>query len=244
MSHEHCITGAIHTGRPSGKIETIGDRESYVAGSNESNALLYLTDVFGHKMPNHQLLADTFAAELPLTVYVPDFLEGSEVPLDEEKRKGFDMAKFREFNSKEKRYPQILAVAKELKSKYEKVFAIGYCWGAWGAFMLGAEEGILAGVSVNHPSMLRIPEDLENLKIPALIVAPYTDHQLPPESRAIVERIFDKKAKEEKIFSKIAVYPGFTHGFCARGDTGDPFTNDAIEDAKNESVLFFRKCLK
>jgi len=244
MSHEHCVTGAIHTGNPKGKVEVVADRKTYITGSNGSNAILYLTDVFGYEMPNHRLIADTLAAELPVTVYVPDFLEESAFPLEEEKRKNIDFGKFMAFNAKDKRYPQILAVAKELKSKYQKVFAIGYCWGAWGAFMLGAEDGLLAGVSVNHPSALRIPEDLEGLKVPSLIVAPYTDQQFPPESRAIAEKIFDRKANEEKLFFKIAVYPGFVHGFAARGDTGDPFTNDAIEDAKNESVLFFRKCLK
>jgi len=244
MSHEHCITGAIHTGTPTGKVEVVADRKTYVTGSNTTNAILYITDVFGYEMPNHRLIADTFAAELPVTVYVPDFLDESAFPLDEEARKKVDFGKFAAFNAKPKRYPQILAVAKELKSKYEKVLAIGYCWGAWGVFMLGAEDGLLAGAAVNHPSALSIPEDLENLKVPALIVAPYTDQQFPPESRAIAEKIFDRKAIEEKLFFKIAVYPGFVHGFTARGNTEDPFTNDAIEDAKNESVMFFRKCLK
>jgi dienelactone hydrolase len=245
MSSEHCITGSIHTGTPKGKLTTFAGRETYIAGSNQTNALLYLPDVFGHGLPNHQLLADTFAAELPVTVYVPDFLEGSEAPIDAEKRiKDFNFEKFRSFNSKEKRYPQILAYAQELKKNHQRVFGIGYCWGAWGSYMLGAEEGLMAGVSVNHPSLLRIPEDIENLKCDTVIVAPYTDSAFPPESRAIAEKIFDRKAKEEKLFSKIVVYPGFVHGFAARGDVGDAFSNDAIEDAKTETVLFIQKCLK
>ena len=110
--------------------------------------------------------------------------------------------------------------------------------------MLAAKQGLMTAVSVNHPSALAIPQDLENCTAPCLIVAPYTDSAFPQETRILAEKIFDKKAKEEQVFSKIAVYPGFTHGFAARGDKGDAFTNGAIEDAKNESVVFFRRFLK
>jgi dienelactone hydrolase len=244
MSHEHCVSGSIHTGNPIGKEDVIEDRKTYITGTNTQNALLYLTDVFGYDLPNHRLLADTFAAELPVTVYVPDFLDESAFPQDEEKRKNIDFGKFAAFNAKDKRFPQILKVAEHLRGKYERVFTIGYCWGAWGCFMLAAKKDLITAVSVNHPSALEIPGDLERIKSHVLIVAPYTDPQFPPESRAIAEEIFDKKAKEEKIFSKIAVYPGFVHGFAARGDTGDVFTNGAIEDAKDESVRFFKRFIK
>ena len=244
MSHEHCVTGAIHSGNPVGSESVIEGRPTYITGSDKTTAVLYLTDVFGHKLTNHQLLADTFAKELSATVYVPDFLDDSVFPLDEEERKKIDFGKFAAFNAKDKRFPQILAVAEHLKSKYQRVLAIGYCWGAWGCMMLAAKQGLVTAVSINHPSALAIPEDLENCTVPCLIVAPYTDPQFPQETRIIAEEIFDRKAKEQKVFSKIAVYPGFVHGFAARGDTGDEFTNGAIEDAKNESVVFFRRFLK
>lgn len=245
MSHEYCVTGAVHTGAPAGKKETIADRETYVTGSSTKTALIYLTDVFGYGHSNHQLLADTFAKELPATVYVPDFLEESAFSLlTPEQLKNVDFAKFSEFNNKEKRNPQHLAFAEAIKSKYENIFVIGYCWGAWGTMHLAAKKGLVTAVSINHPSQLDIPTDLENSTVPTLIVAPYTDPQFPQEKRLIAEAIFDKKAKEEKIFSKIAVYPGFVHGFAARGDSSDPFTWGAVEDAKTESVLFFRRFAK
>ena len=124
------------------------------------------------------------------------------------------------------------------------MFVIGYCWGAWGACMLAAIPGLIAGVSINHPSRLEIPGDLEKLTAPTLIVAPYTDSAFPQESRLIAEKIFDQKAKEDKMFFKIVVYPGCVHGFAARGDTGDAVISAAVEDAKTETVLFFRKIIK
>jgi dienelactone hydrolase len=245
MSHEHCVLGAVHKGTPTGTESVIGDRKVYVTGSNKTNALLYLTDVFGYEYTNHRLLADTFAKELPVTVYIGDFLEETGfVHLTPEQLKNVDFPKFKEFNSKTKRFPQILAVAEHLKSQYERVFVIGYCWGAWGAVMLAAKPGLIAGVSINHPSVLEIPGDLERLTAPTLIVAPYTDSAFPQESRLIAEKIFDEKAKEDKMFSKIVVYPGLTHGFAARGDPNDKFISEAVDDAKTETVIFFRKIIK
>jgi dienelactone hydrolase len=244
MSHEHCAIGSIHKGTPIGTESVIANRKAYVVGSNKTNSILYLTDVFGYEANNHRLIADTFAKELPVTVYVGDFLdETGFIHLTEEQRRTA-FPNFLAHNTTEKRFPQILAVAKELKSQYERVFVVGYCWGGWGACMLAAIPGLIAGVSLNHPSKLEIPGDLERLTAPTLIVAPYNDNAFSQESRIIAEKIFDKKVKAEKKFFKIVVYPGFDHGFAARGDTSDSFTEEAVQDAKTETVLFFRKIIK
>jgi len=245
MSHQHCVTGKIHTGNPVGKDTEVAGRPAYVTGDNKKTALLYIPDVFGHLYNNHRFLADTYAKELGATVYVGDFLDKTAFYfLTPEQLKNVDFPAFQAANPKDTRFPQILAVAEELKKTYEKVFVIAYCWGAWGAMMLAAKPGLVDAVSINHPSVLEIPGDLERCTVPCLIVAPYTDFAFPQKDRLIAEKIFDEKAQKDQIFSKIALYPGFTHGFTARGDTGDPFTNEAIEDAKNESVMFFRRFLK
>ena len=242
MSYEHCVTGAVHSGTPAGSVITIGDREAYVTGSNKENALLYITDVFGYEYNNHRLLADTYAKEIPATVYVGDFLEETAFSKLTPEERNFPT--FAAQNTTEKRFPQMLAMAEHLRSQYKRVFVIGYCWGAWGGCMLAAKPGLIDGLSLNHPSRLEIPGDLERLLAPTLIVAPYTDRAFPQESRLIAEKIFDEKAKKEKKFFKITVYPGFDHGFAARAQIEDEFTKDAVEDAKTESVNFFRKLLK
>lgn len=78
---DHCGTGAIHEGEPTGSIITIVGLETYVAkpkthGSGHTNTagdkfqnaegkynkiLLYLSDVFGPMYVNNKLLMDTFA---------------------------------------------------------------------------------------------------------------------------------------------------------------------------------------
>ena len=47
-------------------------------------------------------------------------------------------------NSKEFRYPEVEAFVKALKHKhgFQRIGAIGFCWGGWAAFQLGAKGTI------------------------------------------------------------------------------------------------------
>lgn len=58
-------------------------------------------------------------------IVTPDMLE------DPEKRAKFDTMAFIGRHSKDKRYPEIKAVAQALKAEYPKVGATGYCYGGW-----------------------------------------------------------------------------------------------------------------
>lgn len=70
---------------------------------------------------------------------------GEMVPLetmsDPEKRKNFDLGAFLGRNNKDIRYPEITACAKALKQDlgFKKVGAIGFCYGGWAVFRLGAK---------------------------------------------------------------------------------------------------------
>lgn len=77
--HPH-DSGHLHLGNPTGHITKIANIPTYVTGSAKSkNTILYLTDVFGYKFPNNQLLADEFAAAGNLVI-MPDYLQGDPVP--------------------------------------------------------------------------------------------------------------------------------------------------------------------
>lgn len=77
-------------------------------------------------------------------------------------------------NGKEQRQPEIFAAAKELRSKYKKVGAIGYCYGGWACFRLAAKgQNLLDCVSVAHPSLLS-KDEIDNLGVPVQILAPET----------------------------------------------------------------------
>ena len=98
-----------------------------------------------------------------------------------EKREKFDLMAFIGRNGKDIRQPEIEAAAKELKSQYKKVGAIGFCYGGWAVFRLGAKDKKLVDcVSTAHPSLLEKSE-MENLAVPTQIMAPETDQMFSPE---------------------------------------------------------------
>lgn len=69
--------------------------------------------------------------------------------MDPEKNTGFDLGAFLGRHSKEVRWPEIEACAKALKRGhgYKKVGALGFCYGGWAVFQLGAKGEIIYIVS-------------------------------------------------------------------------------------------------
>jgi len=68
---------------------------------------------------------------------------------DPEKAKQFDLMAFIGRNSKEKRFPEMTACAKALKQEhgFKKLGVIGFCYGGWAVFQLGAKGPFLSTAS-------------------------------------------------------------------------------------------------
>lgn len=99
----------------------------YITGSNINAAVLYVHDALGWKFDNARLLADHFAKEANVTVYMPDFFgcEQLDMAAIKEGRWGdVDMQGFKKRNSREAREPEIFACARELRGKYKKLGTI------------------------------------------------------------------------------------------------------------------------
>ena len=60
---------------------------------------------------------------------------------DPKKREAFSVPDFIGRNSKDLRYPEILSAAKALKEDlgFKRIGAIGFCFGGWAVFRLGAK---------------------------------------------------------------------------------------------------------
>ncbi|KAF5232148.1 hypothetical protein FANTH_13145 [Fusarium anthophilum] len=71
-----------------------------------------------------------------------------------------DMPGFMARNSKEVRGPEIFNFAATLWSQYNRVGAVGFCWGGWAVFKLGARssDGLVNYISTAHPSLLEKSE--------------------------------------------------------------------------------------
>jgi hypothetical protein len=72
MSCDNCKTGFAWDGKSVGKETTLGQNKAYVTGDNKDAAVLIIADVFGWTLPNVRILADHYAKEANVTVYIPD----------------------------------------------------------------------------------------------------------------------------------------------------------------------------
>ncbi|KAI4188323.1 MAG: hypothetical protein LQ346_005335 [Caloplaca aetnensis] len=242
-----CISGFAWNGKPQGREEKLGKHNTYVAGSADSGvAILFLHDIFGWKFGNNRLLADHFAKEVGATVYLPDFFDGEVVEEDTiatpEKQANFDFAAWFGRNNKDIRGPEVFEAARILKQElgFQKVGAIGYCWGGWAAFQVGAKgRNLVDCISVAHPTFL-LPEEIDAIDVPVQIIAPENDMMFKPELKAYA----NKKIPELNIGYDYQYFPNLSHGFATRGDPNNMTQKAGLERAKNAAVTWFATWLK
>jgi len=125
-----------------------------------------------------------------------------------------------------------------------KFGATGYCLGARIGFDLAFEGAVQVAVTA-HPSLLKIPEDLEKYKsiakAPLLINSCTIDTQFPLEAQAKADEILGGGKYEPGYERKY--FEGCTHGFSVRGDLSDPKVKAGKEGAFSKSVSWFKKYL-
>jgi dienelactone hydrolase len=79
-----CLSGSVHSGNPSGREDTIGGLDSYIAepsSKSTSKTIVFITDIFGWKFKNVRLLADNYA-KAGFYCYIPDLHQGDSLPLE------------------------------------------------------------------------------------------------------------------------------------------------------------------
>ncbi|KAG9218647.1 hypothetical protein PLEOSDRAFT_1076398 [Pleurotus ostreatus PC15] len=244
-----CVKGVRHEGTLEGQLENIGGIECYTATPAgdfpKDKVLLFLPDAFGISLINSRLLVDDFARNGFKTV-APDIFNGDPVPEDYlDSKRQFSLADWFKTHAPEHTRPTIDKVVTALKEQGVKHFAAtGYCFGGRYCFDL-AFDNVVDAVVVSHPSLLKIPEDLEkyakNSKAPLLINSCTTDSQFPLEAQAQADRIlgggqFAPGYKRE-------YWDGCTHGFAVRGDLSDLKVKQGKEGSFKAAVLWFKQYL-
>lgn len=158
---------------------------------------------------------------------------------DPEKRKSFDMMAFLDRHSKDIRGPEIFECAKALRSEFKKVAVIGYCYGGWGCFQLGAKGNDLVDcISMAHPSGLT-EDEIKNVGVPVQIMAPETDPVFTPELKEFANKTIPTLGVEYDY----QYFPGLVHGFAVKGDQNNATQKKGLERAKNAAVYWFRQYL-
>ncbi|KAF7555160.1 hypothetical protein G7Z17_g2387 [Cylindrodendrum hubeiense] len=243
--NECCLKGFKWDGEPVGRIEKLEGEDVYVTGDNKTSAIMLIPDLFGWSFPNVRLLADHYAREINATAYVPDFFAGEVLPFDllaAEKWAEIDLAGFMARNSRDIREPQIFACAKALRERHGKLGAVGYCYGGWAVFRLGAREHqppLVDCITVGHPSLLT-SADIDGVGVPVQILAPEIDHVY---TAALKTHTFQTLQLSGLPFD-YQHFPGVVHACLVRGDENRDGERAAMARGKDAAVAWMKLFLR
>ncbi|KAJ7498070.1 dienelactone hydrolase [Mycena galericulata] len=241
-----CVQGVTYEGAPEGKVETIGGVACYVATPTvdypKDKVILFLTDVYGIPLPNSRLLADDFARN-GLKVVMPDYLHGDPIPLSVLKNlEQVDLGVWIETHHASDTRPLLDNVIAALKADFGVTTfgAVGYCFGGRYVFDLAFDNVIVAGATA-HPSLLKIPDDLEKYvatsNAPLLINSCELDDQFTADAAVRADEVFAGFSPGYKREH----WEGCAHGFATRGDPGVPKVKAGKEGAFKATVEWFIK---
>ncbi|AEO63077.1 uncharacterized protein THITE_2107933 [Thermothielavioides terrestris NRRL 8126] len=256
---ECCLRASLWEGTPTGTETKLADlpNATYLAKPQASDAsapraaVLMVHDVFGWTFRNNRLLADAYAHEAGADVYLPDFFGGEVVPAEPllAGRWGdLDLPSFMKRQARDVREPEIVAYARALRARYDRLAAIGFCYGGWAVFRLAADEFVdqatgkplVDCISAAHPSMLGHP-DIEGVStsVAVQLLAPEHDPVYPVELKQFT---FTTLLKKNVPFD-YQHFPGVEHGCLVRGDAEKKGERAAMVRGKDAAVAWFRQWL-
>ncbi|KAI1075907.1 dienelactone hydrolase [Whalleya microplaca] len=236
----HCCTiGSLHEGKSKGEIVHIGQISTYVAypaNKSTKHAILFLTDVIGHKLINAQLIADEFASH-GYFVVMPDLFAGDTVPLN--RPEGFNIMDWLKNHLPAQTDPIIETVLAEMRGKLgcERIAGVGYCFGGKYVCRFLKPGGLDVGFTA-HPTNVDADE-LKGIQGPLSIAAAVKDHIFSTEKRHESEEILGSldAPYQVNLFSDVE------HGFSVRCDLSKPRQKFAKEQAFSQAVQWFKHYL-
>jgi len=258
-----CVSGHIHDGTPKGTEQTIAGLPTYVASPKDGSkdkTVIFITDIFGYKLPNVRILADEYADQ-GLRVLIPDLFDGDYVdhnllkaiapqqsdPEPTLVQKGVDgakvaaslgpwVAKHREAVSK----PLIVKFVEAVKAEGGKVGTVGFCWDGRYSILLVSDNDYpkLDAAVANHPSFLAVPDEVKAVSGPVLIQVGDSDAMMPIDQVNTAKEIFAGKQNAE-----VTVFPGAVHGFSVRGDQNEQKEKDHKTQSAEAAIKFLQKHL-
>ncbi|TFK38922.1 dienelactone hydrolase endo-1,3,1,4-beta-D-glucanase [Crucibulum laeve] len=277
MTCPNCREGFTLPGEPTGVTSTEFNGAYCAAGLIPENgvaskrAIVFLTDGFGLPLINCKLMADDFAKRLGCDVWVPDYFAGKPlIGLDVlvlpdragVKMSIFDWIKFI-FKSlpsipaflasrpsvADKRVHDFIKLLKE-KKQYEKIGAIGYCYGGSTVIRLAGTQ-LIDSVVVCHPGSFSL-EEVKKIRVPASWACAEEDLFFPDDLRLKSEASFAERKGDNKVDFEFQRYKGIqliifmlgtTHGFAARPNINILEVKEAHDKAREQAVNWFKKTL-
>ncbi|KAJ6584930.1 dienelactone hydrolase endo-1,3,1,4-beta-D-glucanase [Mycena capillaripes] len=267
MSCPDCFRGSVLEGEPTGVMI---DGAYFASAGTDSQpskrAIILLTDVFGLALKNPKILADNFALHLGCDVWVPDVFAGhppvttkqlSMLPDRAGVKLGFlDYLKFT-WNVLPNGYSlavanrasvvdgRTISFVKKLQEQkqYEKIGAIGYCFGGAIATRVGGSTDLFDSIILVHPSA-PTDEQILAIKAPTAWSQPEDDMGISQKRLDEIERLYaGRKGKDTFVDYEVKVYKGCAHGFGARPNVAYPDVKEGYEKAFQQAVDWFNKTI-
>lgn len=159
-------------------------------------------------------------------------------------------------------YPFLAAIRTDPATRAPlPVAAAGFCWGGYWAFQLAADpaeadgadgedvgkEGkkkhvpLVDAVFTAHPSNMRVPEDVEAVRLPLSVAAAEFDARFPREQVDVARGILERKGREEEGANKHEVvwYEGCHHGWAIRGNKENEVEGRKGLEAEEQALRWF-----
>ncbi|KAJ7459828.1 dienelactone hydrolase [Mycena latifolia] len=127
--------------------------------------------------------------------------------------------------------------------KYERLGAIGYCFGGGIATRLGASTDLFNSIVLAHPSP---PSDahIKAIKAPTAWSCAEDDMAIKPARLTEIEALYEeRRGKDTFVEFEIQVFKGTAHGFAARPNFAYPDVKEGFEKAFQQAVDWFNKTL-
>jgi dienelactone hydrolase len=135
-----------------------------------------------------------------------------------------------------------------------KIGVAGFCWGGKYAFLLAHNDGTSSSSSSSashqqplidcafaaHPSMLKVPEDVEPVRRPLSVAVGDTDMALSTPGIRSMETILTKKGGDHEV----VILDGAKHGFAVRMHPDDELQNRYAVVAEEQAIAWFTRWLR
>ncbi|KAF8478074.1 dienelactone hydrolase endo-1-3,1,4-beta-D-glucanase [Russula ochroleuca] len=266
MTCTYCYKGFVLPGEPKGSM--VG-QDYFTAAPNDATqrtkAIVLLTDIFGLPLPNPRIVADHLAEHVGVDVWVPDLFNGKP-PFDANKMEPLmpDRAGVktslgtlalliirllptlpRIFASRPSVVdPRIHEFIKKIKAEkgYERIGAVGYCFGGGMAGRLGSTDFVNT-IVIAHPSNLK-PADTRAIKVPSCWVLAEEDMAFKDKDIKTAQAIFkDQETKPDHVDYEFRIWKGTAHGFAVRPNLKVPDVKAGYEGSLDQTVAWFKKTL-
>lgn len=230
-----------------------------------AKAVVLLTDVFGLALPNPRIVADHLAEHVGVDVWIPDFFNGkppfrvTDLEPIMPDRAGVKMTwtnigiliiRFLKAlpgfiaNRPSVTDPRVHAFIEKIKSEkgYERIGAVGYCYGGAMAARLGSTD-LVNTIVIAHPASLTSAQ-IQAIKVPASWLLAQEDLSFKDKDVKAAQSIFkEQEEKPDNVDYEFKIWDGTAHGFAVRPNLQVPEVKAGYEGGLDQAVAWFKKTL-